>query len=108
MEITKKYYAIKERTDRNNFIKVYFYYDLGGMNYFTGRVKQRGYYLSVVPVERGGNMEGFTAFTGICELLHECTRKSANAEKIAAERIPMVEKDLIAYICNKYGYILED
>lgn len=106
--ITKKYIAIKENNhDKSNFIKIYVDYDLGGMNYFTGREKKRGYYITVLPVERGGNLEGFIAFSGVSELLQECTRKSAKAEKIALEKAPAYEKMMIDYIVNKYGYILE-
>jgi hypothetical protein len=108
MEITKKYIKITEnKHDKSNYIKISFGYELGGMNYFTGRVKPRGYYLTVYPVERGGNLEGFTAFSGVSECLHECTRKSAKAEKIASEKIPAYEKMMLDYIVNKYGYILE-
>ena len=107
--ITKKYIAIKENDhDKSNFIKIYVDYDLGGMNYFTGREKKRGYYITVLPVERGGNMEGFIAFSGVSELLQECTRKSAKAEKLALEKAPEREKMMIDYIVNKYGYILEE
>lgn len=107
--ITKKYIAIKENNhDKSNFIKIYVDYDLGGMNYFTGREKKRGYYITVLPVERGGNMEGFIAFSGVSELLQECTRKSAKAEKLALEKAPEREKMMIDYIANKYGYILEE
>jgi hypothetical protein len=108
MEVTKKYIKISENPhDKCNFIKVYISYDLGGMNYFTGREKKRGYYITVLPVEKGGNMEGFTAFTGVCELLTECARKSKKAEQNALEKVPAYEKIIIDYICNKYGYVLE-
>lgn len=109
MDIMKKYIAIKENShDKSNFIKIYVYYDLGGWNYFTGREKKRGYYITVVPVERGGGMEGFIAFTGASELLTECKRKSAAAEREALAKIPAYEKMMVNYICDKYGYILED
>lgn len=109
MDIMKKYITIKENNhDKSNFIKIYVHYDLGGMNYFTGREKKRGYYITVLPVERGGNLEGFTAFTGISELLAECKRKSTKAEIAALEKVPVYEKMMIDYIVNKYGYILED
>lgn len=104
-----KYIRITENNhDKSNFIKVYFNYDLGGMNYFTGREKKRGYYITVLPIERGGGLEGFTAFTGVSELLQECSRKSAKAEKIALEKLPAFEKMLVDYIINKYGYIIEE
>lgn len=109
MDISRKYIRITENNhDKSNFIKVSFYYDLGGYNYFTGRAKPRGYYVTVVPVEKGGNMEGFTAFTGISECLAECSRKSAKIEKIAAERLPAYEKMIVQYIRDKYNYTIEE
>lgn len=108
MEITKKYIKITENNhDKSNFIRISFGYDLGGMNYFTGRIKPRGYYLTVCPVERGNGMEGFVAFSGVSECLHECTRKSSKAEKTALEKIPAYEKMMLEHIKNKYGYVLE-
>ena len=108
MDITTKYIKIAENThDKSTHIKIIFNYQLGGMNYFTGQTKKRGYYLTVVPVERGGRMEGFTAFSGVSELLHETARKSKSAETIAAAMVPAYEKMIVEYIANKYGYILE-
>ena len=113
MEISKKYIKIKENNhDSSTHIKITFCYDIGGMNYFTGREKPRGYYLHAFPVERsardGYRTECFTAFTGVAECLHECTRKSAKAENTAREKMPEFEKIMIDYIVNKYGYILEE
>lgn len=106
---TKKYIRIAENNhDKCNYIKVYFDYDLGGYNYFTHRQKPRGYYLTVVPVERGGNLESFTAFTGVSECIKEVSRKSAKAEQAALALVPEYEKKMVDYIANKYGYILED
>lgn len=105
---TTKYIKITENTrDKCNFIKIYFHYDLGGYNYFTHRTKPRGYYLTVLPVERGGRLEGFTAFSGISELLQECSRKSKKAEAQALAKLPEFEKIMLDYIVNKYGYKTE-
>lgn len=105
----KKYIKILEnKHDHANYIKITFEYDLGGMNYFTGRSEQRGYYITVVPVERDGYMESFTAFTGAKQCILTCSRKSAKAEKEAIEKAPAYEKMMVEYIANKYGYILEE
>lgn len=113
MDITTKYIKIIDnKTDHNNNLKISFYYDIGGYNYFTHREKQRGYYVSVTPVERsercGVIMESITAFTGAFELLQPCSRKSKKAEAAALEKLPAYKKLLIDYICNKYNYVLED
>lgn len=69
----------------NHFLKCELYYSLGGMNYFTGRPEQRGYYVSVSPVERrttdyGVTSESYTAFTGFKACVVTCERKSKKAE----------------------------
>lgn len=51
-------------TKESTFIKAKLFYDKGGMNYFSGKEERRGYYLSVSPVERSGNIETYTMFTG--------------------------------------------
>jgi hypothetical protein len=108
MDIITKYIKITGNNhDKSNFIKICFRYDLGGYNYFTYEVKPRGYYLTVYPVERGRGMEGFTAFSGVSECIHECSRKSAKAQEIAAEKIPVYEKMMVDHIVNKYGYTIE-
>lgn len=110
--IKRKYIEITENTqDKNNCLEVTFYYDLGGYSYFTYREQPRGYYLSVTPIERkvkdGLVSECYTAFTGVKELIHPCTRKSAKAESIAAEKVQAYEKMVVDYIVNKNGYKIE-
>lgn len=109
MNISEKYLKINENThDKSTHIKICFCYDLGGMNYFTGREKKRGYYLTVYPVEKKNGMESFTAFTGVSECVEECKRQSKKAEANALEKLPAYEKMIIDYIVKKHGYVLED
>lgn len=112
MTITEKNIKItNNNTDHNTHVKIRIYYDLGGYNYFTYREKQRGYYISVAPCERANRngivMESITAFSGVCELLEPCARKSKSAEQRARDKAPAYEKMMLDYIKNKYGYILE-
>ena len=76
------------------FVKAEFYYNIGGMNYLTGRVEKRGYYISVYPVKReqkdGYVTETSSAYTGVKQCLHECKRRSKNAEKAASEKLGVV------------------
>lgn len=110
MDIITKYITIESKTDRNNALKIKLFYDLGGFNMFTHAEQPRGYYISVVPVERskrnGIKMESITAFTGYKELIEPCSRKSKKAEQTAIEKMPAYEKMMIDYICNKYGYTI--
>lgn len=81
----KKYELIKD--DLN--IKTEVYYNKGGMNYFTSRNEERGYYLSVSPVRRSfsGNFvtESYTAFSGVKMLILPVKRQGEKAYKQAIE-----------------------
>lgn len=113
MEVIKtKYIEILENErDNNNCIEVTFGYDLGGFSYATYRERPRGYYLRVLPMERKVRnsliTESYTAFTGVSELIHPCARKSAKAEKVAADKADAYEKMMVDYIVNKCGYKVE-
>jgi len=63
-------------------VDVEVYYSKGGMNYFTGSVERRGYYLSVQPLNKTSNSVSFTAFTGVKQLVREAGRFSS---KVLAE-----------------------
>ncbi len=102
----KKYIEVKENPSKVTHLKIELYYDLGGMNYFTGRAENRGYYLSVSPVTRGTSAGGFTsesytAFTGIKQNIKQVTRKSAKAEAEAEKLATDVMEKLIDYVCKK-------
>lgn len=67
------------------FIEVELYYSKGGLNVFTYVQEQRGYYISVRPITVEGNFVSFVAFSGEKMLIHECSRKSAKAEREAVQ-----------------------
>jgi len=78
--ISKNYIPISSNINFN-YLKVHTYYDLGGMNYFSGNVKKRGIYLSVTPVQRNTHKDGHTsevttAYTGVKYLMIEVSRWS--------------------------------
>ena len=106
----KKYIEIENKNRNATHLKIETYYSVGGINYFTHKTEQRGYYLSVTPVERsareGCRLEGFAAFSGIKICVLPVSRRSKkaeeNAEKLAADH----EKELIDYVCNKNGLVL--
>lgn len=87
-----------------NFLRVELYYHIGGA---YGSTKTRGYYITVVPVERsekyGCMMESFGAYSGITTRILPVTRKSAKAEKDAENIAPAWEKKLIEYVCSNHG-----
>lgn len=101
----KQYLAVKENNSKVTHLKVEIYYSKGGMNYFTYKIEPRGYYLSVSPVEysnRNGIItEGFTAFSGIKELVKEVGRKSDKAMREAEQLVEPKKQELIDYILQK-------
>ena len=101
----KKYIKVKDNSKHITHLRVELLYDLGGTNFFTSEIKERGYYLSVIPVERHTNSQGyatesFTAFTGIKILLNGVARRSKKAEN-KAELAQEKERTLIQYVCAK-------
>ncbi len=82
----KQYYKVK---DSKTEIKMSTGYDLGGMNYFSGAVNRRGYYLYAQPVERsdsnGFRCESTTLFSGFKVMLVEVSRKGKKAEATAED-----------------------
>ena len=89
------------KTDNGTILYYRVSYDLGGYNYFTGKVKERGYYLSI---QRQRNE--FSAFTDLSDnagaanmLLKTVSRKSKKAQA-TAESLALVELQKVA---NIYG-----
>ena len=102
----KKYINLIENRNATH-LKIEVYYNLGGFNVFTYQEEKRGYYISVSPVCKnrrdGVTFEEYTAFSGVKQLVKAVSRKSAKAENEAEAIAASIEKDLIAYVCNKNG-----
>lgn len=75
MDRAVRYYKVNNNPKATH-LKAEIYYSLGGMNYFTSRIEQRGYYMSISPVKRDGVCESYTAFTGLKQLVLPVQRKS--------------------------------
>lgn len=78
------------------------YYDLGGMSYFSGRTTERGYYLSIMKVERSNGIITTTidfgaGRSGVKELLVQVNRKSKKAE---GKAFSMITEDRINKLIN--------
>lgn len=76
----KHYLEVKPNAGKTTHLRLEVAYNKGGLNVWNYKYERRGYYLLVTPVERGGNMEAFVAFTGGKILLKEVSRASAKAE----------------------------
>jgi hypothetical protein len=87
-------------------VDVEIYYNKGGMNYFTGSVERRGYYLSIQPLTKYNNGYSYTAFTGVKQLIREAGRFSS---KVLAEFI--IDYDMmntmIEHIVEKHNIKLD-
>jgi len=73
----KKYESVP---DSSKELRIEVKYDIGGMNYFTGRPQERGYYLHVSPVNRshsnGITVESYEGFSGVKKLILPVKRQS--------------------------------
>lgn len=98
---------IKAEGQQVNYIRVDFDYSKGGYNYFTYKQEPRGYYIHVSPVYRSGNMETYTAFSGMKVCLLEVTRKSNKAEAEALAIYEAEKQKYINYIAQKHGLKIE-
>lgn len=111
METIKKYYLPIKNNEQANNLKIEIYYDKGGYNYFTSRQERRGYYVSVIPVERINHgaycSEKMVAFSGYKQLLKEVARKSNKAAQEVLEQCESIINAMIDTLCNNNGFELE-
>lgn len=83
------------------FIEVELYYSKGGYNVFTYKNESRGYYVRICPVTVERNMVSFVAFSGTKVCIHECSRKSAKAEREAIEMANGECRDLVSRLVSQ-------
>ena len=61
-------------------------YNIGGMNYFSGGVTPRGYYVSVTPVTKRNGSISTVVFSGYSQLIMKANRFSEKQLNIAIEQ----------------------
>lgn len=83
------------------FIEVELYYSKGGYNVFTYKNESRGYYVRICPITVERNMVSFIAFSGTKVCIHECSRKSAKAEREAIAAVNNEYRDLVSHLVSK-------
>jgi hypothetical protein len=71
----------------DKFIKTELYYAVGGPNYFSGGMRERGYYLSVSPIEDKGPFTSTIAFSGTCAMIEKTARYSASKLQALSLRV---------------------
>ena len=103
MDKVVRYYKVSNEP-KVTHLKAEIYYSLGGMNYITSRVENRGYYISVSPVKREhdtyGIMESYTAFTGLKQCVLPVQRKS---QKKLHEAIEYFENNILDFMNNYFS-----
>ena len=101
--VCKKYLPTTTATE----LKVEVYYSPGGFNLGTYRNEPRGYWLSVMPVNRyeqnGVRYESVVLGTGLKKFLKETKsdRRGGKAEHAAVELSGQYETELVKQVCIK-------
>ena len=91
-----------EDDDRSTHIKCEVYYNKGGVNYFTSKTEQRGYYMSVYPVRRENGYEMYVAFTGTKQCIHPVERQSKKQATVAKGKFLTMYKGFLARALPEY------
>lgn len=99
-------------TEENKKVKITVTYDKGGINMFTHKQTQRGYYLAAQPIEikqyeNGINIESFTAFSGVRKCILEVKRQSDKGYNEALKMYENSINELLEYITTKNDIIIE-
>lgn len=93
-------------------IQLEVYYDLGGINCFSGQPIARGYYISALPVEmadRGNGVIsiGFVAGRGVKSLLMEVNRKTDKQLGMACTLAADAAPRFLEWCNREYGIVCE-
>lgn len=102
-EIQRRYYRITKNPSsdsKSTHLEAEVYYRLGGMNYYSSQVEQRGYVISVSPVERKGGCISYVGWTGLKQLIIPAERKS---KKKAEEALRYFEEHIEEFMKNHFG-----
>ena len=101
------YKRLRETTTPNKFIEVTMDYNKGGMNYFSGQMLSRGYYIHVSPVEIENGMKCTRVFSGYYACVLVVPRASLRAQLAADDLVRAKEDELVAAVCAKNGLTLK-
>lgn len=87
-------------TEEGHYMRIEFYYDLGGYNHFNGGIQRRGYYVSAKPIKKSDRSVSHDMFAGAKQFLGaEVSRKSKKAHKAALKALtPKVLQDLLVHV----------
>ncbi len=84
------------------------YYNLGGMNYFTGKVDPRGYWVSVTPIQlsKAGDNGEFviktvTVFTGARVIVYPASRYASRTLMEVSDKYLNFENEMFAKLFSQ-------
>lgn len=110
--LEKEYIKLKENGDKETHLCVEMDYNLGGTNWYSHTPIPRGYYLYATPctLEDRGDYQTVSQVLGkgLKILLKQVARRSKKAEDTAIQIAQERKAELIAAVCKKYGYEVEE
>ena len=108
----EEYVKIKNNAGKETHLRISMDYTLGGTNWYSHEEITRGYYLYAIPCElsnRGSYTEVSTVLgRGLKILLKPVARRSKKAEDAAIRMAEERKNELIAAVCERYGYEVEE
>lgn len=78
-----------------NAVAISIYYEIGGYNYFTSQQQERGYYLSIQPLEKHGSTTMYTFFTGKKLFLQPAKRFNARILNELADKYLSTDSNVV-------------
>lgn len=106
--IAETNYNITAKNEKWNNLNVSIYYDLGGMNYFSGKVEKRGYYFSITPEEISRGFHSYTAYSGRKALIKEVKRQTKKQDQIMTEMMDELFDKFVPDFCVRKGITIEE
>jgi len=102
-KIAERKLAISAAGKSWNELTVEIYYDLGGMNYFSGKQERRGYYFSLTPETVSHGMRTYESYTGMKVLFQQVKRRTKKQDALAVEKFGELWDKYVPLYCEKYG-----
>lgn len=108
----KEYVKIKNNAENETHLCISMDYTLGGTNWYNYEEITRGYYLYVTPcrLDNRGDYQTVSQVLGrgLKMLLKPVARRSKKAEDAAIRMAEERKNELIAAVCERYGYEVEE
>lgn len=106
----KKDFPLKDNGQKENVVAAKLYYELGSTDYWSGKPKPRGYYLSLVPMAIDGIVRSYSPLGcgGGYTLLAEVPRRSKARDAKALDECQRRLPELMDVVLRNTGYELCD